>query len=443
MTPESGDRGTHRPHPSPEGTNPEQLTPLEARALEALDMDALVATASELIAFESWGGREVPIQEDVARRYRNAGLEVDCWELDLESLSRHPAVTAELTRERALGVVGRWGSGQGGPTLILNAHVDVVPAGEPERWTRAPFRGTVEGGRLWGRGAVDMKGALACALHAVTAVRDAGARLAGTVALHSVVGEEDGGLGTLATLVRGHTGDAAIVLEPTEGQVAPAQAGALSFRITLSGRAAHGALRTEGVNPIEHLERILRCLRDLETRRSARLQHPLFRDLPIPFAICVGRVEAGIWASTVPESLVLEGRYGVGIGESPNEARRELEEAVSAAAAEDPWLAHHPPDVTWWGARFEPAAIDPEHPLVTTLAGAAATATGRDPRITGMPYGADMHLLVNKGGIPTVLFGPGDIRHAHAPDESVALAELEEVARTLVLVILRFCGATG
>jgi acetylornithine deacetylase len=225
--------------------------------------------------------------------------------------------------------------------------------------------------------------------------------------------------------------------------VAPAQAGALSFRITLSGTAAHGALRSEGVNPIEHLDRILRCLRELETRRNARMQHPLFEAWAIPFAICVGRVEAGIWASTVPESLVLEGRYGIGIGESPDEARRELEAAVRAAAAEDPWLRLHPPEVTWWGARFEPAETDPGHPLVTTLAGAAASATGRTPRITGMPYGADMHLLVNQGGIPTVLFGPGDIRLAHAPDESVALAELEGVARSLVLMILRFCGTKG
>jgi acetylornithine deacetylase len=417
------------------------MTALEARALEALDMEALVATGSELIAFESWGGKEVAIQEEMARRYRSAGLEVDCWELDLAALSLHPAFSAELVRDRALGVVGRWGSGEG-PTLILNAHVDVVPAGELERWTRPPFQGTIEGGRLWGRGAVDMKGALSCALHAVTAIRRAGVRLSGTVALHSVVGEEDGGLGTLATLVRGHTGDAAIVLEPTEGQVAPAQAGALSFRITIPGRAAHGALRTEGENPIGHLDRIFQCLLELETRRNARLRHPLFDAWPVPFAICVGRVEAGVWASTVPESLVLEGRYGIGIGESPDAARQELEEAVRAAAGGDPWLALHPPEVTWWGARFEPAAIDPEHRLVTTLAGAATAATGHIPRITGMPYGADMHLLVNQGGIPTVLFGPGDIRVAHAPDESVAVADLEHVARTLVLMILRFCGTT-
>jgi acetylornithine deacetylase len=154
----------------------------------------------------------------------------------------------------------------------------------------------------------------------------------------------------------------------------------------------------------------------------------------------VGRVEAGVWASTVPESLVLEGRYGLGIGEDLAEARRELEVAVDAAAQEDAWLRSHPPEVTWWGARFEPAAIDPDHRLVTTLTSAATTATGRIPRITGMPYGADMHLLVNQGGIPTVLFGPGDIRVAHAPDESVAIADLEHVARTLVLTILRFCG---
>jgi len=439
-----GCRGLEGGH-DPSETAPAALAPsgnlstLEARLLEAVDLDLIVAIAAELLAFESCGGREVPIQAHIAQLYRAHGLEVDAWEIDLAELERHPAFGAELSRERALGVTGRWGSGQG-PTLILNGHVDVVPAGDEARWSVPPFQATVRDGRLWGRGAVDMKGSLACAVAAVHAVRAAGVHLDGTVLLHSVVGEEDGGLGTLAAIQRGHTGDAAIVLEPTRGHIAPAQAGALSFRIRIPGRAAHGAIRTEGENPIERLHLLYRALQRLEARRNARLRHPLFEGLAVPFAICVGRVEAGVWASTVPESLVLEGRYGLGIGEDLAEARRELEVAVDAAAQEDAWLRSHPPEVTWWGARFEPAAIPVDHALVTTLLGAATDATGQPPPVSGMPYGADMHLLVNHGATPTVLFGPGDIREAHAPDESVALAELHAVARTLALMIVRFCG---
>jgi acetylornithine deacetylase len=419
------------------------LTPLEARALAGIDARSIATLAAELMGFESCSGREVPIQERMADLYRTRGLDVDAWEIDLVRLASHPAFGAELPRERALGVVGRWGSGAG-PTLILNGHVDVVPAGDLDRWSVLPFRGTIRDGRLWGRGAVDMKGSLACALAAVVAVREAmvaaGLEPEGTVLLHSVVGEEDGGLGTLAAIERGHVGDAAIVLEPTSGAVAPAQAGALSFRIRIPGRAAHGAIRTEGENPIERLDLVLRALRGLETRRNDRLRHPLFADVPVPYAICVGRIEAGVWASTVPEALILEGRYGLGIGEDAGVARRELEAAVAGAAQEDAWLRTHPPEITWWGARFEPAAIPEDHPLVTTLVGAATDATGRRPPVAGMPYGADMHLLVNHGATPTVLFGPGDIRDAHAPDESVALVELEAAARTLALMILRFCG---
>lgn len=412
---------------------------LECAVLAAVDADALVATLGELVAFESWGGREVEIQEHVADRLRALGLDTDVWEIDLAALARDPSFGSEIERQRALGVAGSLGGG-GGPRLILNAHVDVVPAGEPERWTVPPFEATVRDGRVFGRGTADTKGGLACALHAVRALREAGVRLAGAVTIQSVAGEEDGGLGTLAAVLRGHTGDAAVVLEPTELAVAPAQAGALSFRITVPGRAAHGALRTEGVDPVERLGLIHGALRELERRRNERLAHPLYADQELPYPICVGRVRAGIWASTVAESLVMEGRYGVGVGESCDGARRELEAAVETAAGRDPWLRDHPPEVRWWGARYEPAAIPADHPVVSSLAASVAEVTGRRTPVRGMPYGADLHLLVNRGGTPGVLFGPGDVRCAHAPDESVPIAELVAATRALALTILRFCG---
>ena len=150
------------------------------------------------------------------------------------------------------------------------------------------------------------------------------------------------------------------------------------------------------------------------------MNHPLFVDYAIPFAICVGKIQAGIWASTVAEALVLEGRYGVGIGEDLDRARSELEAAVAETAIGDEWLQAHPPLVEWWGARFEPAAIPADHALVSILGSAFAEATGNVAPVRGMPYGADMHLLINQAGIPAVLFGPGDVRVAHAPDEFCA-----------------------
>jgi len=416
------------------------LTDDERRVLEAVDMDGLVATLCELIAFKSDGGREVAVQERMGALLAAAGMDVDTWEIDLPELKKHRAYAAEIERERALGVVGKSGRGHG-RSLILNGHVDVVPAGEPERWTVPPFAGTVRDGRVYGRGSADMKGGVCCALYAVRALRDAGVELDGSVLIQSVAGEEDGGLGTLAAIERGHTADAAIILEPTELAVAPAQGGALSFRITIPGRAAHGALRTEGVDPLEKFALVFNALRELERTRNERLRHPLYADYAVPYAICVGKVRGGVWASTVAETVMLEGRYGVGIGEDCDTARAGFERAVAEVAPHDAWLAEHPPVVEWWGARYEPADIPVDHPLVTTLGGAFGQVTGAPPRVRGMPYGADMHLLVHHGHTPTVIFGPGDVRTAHASDEFVPIAELEAATRTLALTVLRYCGA--
>ncbi len=418
------------------------LTDTERRVLEAVDMDGLVATLYDLIAFQSDRGQEIAVQERMATLLADAGMDVDLWEIDLPALAKHPAYAAEIERERAIGVVGKSGHGQG-RSLILNGHVDVVPAGEPGRWTVPPFAGTVRDGRVYGRGSADMKGGVCCALYAVRALHDAGVELDGSVLIQSVAGEEDGGMGTLAAIERGHTADAAIILEPTELIVAPAQGGALSFRITVPGLAAHGALRAEGVDPLERFQLVFGALRKLELARNERLRHPLYSDYEIPYAICVGKVRGGVWASTVAETVVLEGRYGVGIGEDCDTARAELEHAIATAARGDAWLAEHAPVVEWWGARYEPADIPVDHPLVTTLGGAFHHVTGATPRIQGMPYGADMHLLVHHGNTPTVIFGPGDVRTAHAPDEFVPIAELETATRALALTLLRFCNALG
>ena len=416
------------------------MTDVERRALDAIDLPALNETLVELIAFPSLGGQESPAQQHVAGTMEKLGLEVDRWPIDMDRMRRHPAYTAEIPRHHALGVVGRFGNGEPGKTLVLNGHIDVVPAGEPALWTISPWDATVRDGRVYGRGSADMKGGLCCALYAAHAIRRAGVKLRGAVVVQSVVGEEDGGVGTLAALDRGHTGDAAIVLEPTEMIVAPAQAGALNFRLTVPGQAAHGALRTEGISPFDKYLPLYSAMRECERRRNQNVTNPLFADYELPFALCIGKVSSGIWGSTEAESLTCEGRLGISPEENPADVRRTFERIVHDAGQRDPWLRDHPPLLEWWGAQFEPASIDPDHEIVSTLGGAHCAVTGQPPVVRGMPYGADMRLLVNEARIPTVLYGPGDIRRAHAPDEFVPVSDLVTVTRALVLTIVRFCG---
>ena len=294
-----------------------------------------------------------------------------------------------MEREEALGVVGWTGPParvSGGRDLLLNGHIDIVPAADESAWTTPPFEPTMRGGRVYGRGAADMKGGLSCALLAAKAIRDAGIRLRGRLAVTSVVGEEDGGTGTLATILRGHTADGAVVVEPTDLHIVPVQAGCLMFRLVVHGVPAHGCVREDGVSAVEKFLPLLGALRRLEAERcgaeqatppsgDARLRaavpgnprSPLFAGHRLPWPIEIGTVRAGDWASSVPETLVAEGRFGVAVGESLVAARREFEGAVTRAAADDPWLAAHPPVVEWWGGRFEPAVTDARDPVVTTL----------------------------------------------------------------------------
>lgn len=416
---------------------------LERQVLDAIDVEGLLSFLCRLIAVPSLGGEESPAQKLVAQQMERCGLDVDLWEIDLPRLRAHPAHSEEVNRTEALGVVGSMPGVSGSPRLILNGHVDVVPAGDPSRWSYPPWQGTLTDRHVYGRGAVDMKGGLCCALFAAKALRDAGVHLSGTLLVQSVVGEEDGGTGTLGALERGHRADGAIIMEPTGLEIVSTQAGALSFRLRVPGRAAHGSMRRAGINPIEKLGPLLEALRDLEDRRNAAVEHPMLAGYDLPYPISIGKVRAGNWASSVPEELVCEGRFGVAIGEDPAVARRQLEEAVGTVAARDPWLSQHPPTVEWWGGVFESCETSGDGPLVETLQSSIGSLTGSEPRLRGVTYGSDMRLLVNEGRIPCVLFGPGDVRRAHQTDEFVPIDDLILAVRSLALVAMRFCGESS
>jgi acetylornithine deacetylase len=371
---------------------------------------------------------------------RDKGMAVDVWELDFEGLKAHPAYSAEVDRGEGLGVVGTVGQSAGGRDLILNGHVDVVPPGDPDSWSLSPWDGRVADGRVWGRGALDMKGGLVAGLFAADAIQKAGVRLKGRLVLQSVIGEEDGGVGTLAAVQRGYRADGAVIMEPTGLTICTSQAGALNFRVTVRGKSAHGCVREEGVSAIEKFELVHKELLALETRRNHNCSDPLFGDFPIPFPLSVGTIEGGDWASTVPDWVRVEGRYGVAPNEEIGSAEEAFRDALARAGEKDVWLRENPPVLEWWGGRFLPARVSEDEAIVAALRDAARELDKVEVPLKGVTFGSDMRLLVREGRTPTVLFGPGDVRGAHVVDESVSVEELETVAKTLALTALRFCG---
>ncbi|GAA2544661.1 ArgE/DapE family deacylase [Streptomyces levis] len=414
----------------------------EAAALAEIDEAALARTLQELIAVPSVTGSaaESELQHQLAGRLEWLGLETDLWSMDLPALRAHPDFPGtEAPRDEAWGLVGTTPDGGDGPTLVLQGHVDVVPPGDRTAWDGDPFVPRVTGDVVHGRGACDMKAGIAAHLAALGAIRAAGIRLRGRVAAHFVVGEEDGGLGAFGTLQRGHRGDACVIAEPTAGTLITANAGALTFRVTVPGRAAHASSRERGVSAIDAYLPLHRALARLETARNAD-PDPLLAEYPIPYALSVGTVRSGDWASSVPDLLVAEGRLGVRLDEDPADARRALEECVAEACAADPWLRAHPPAVTWPGGQFAPGRLPDGHALPGVLRGAwSDTAGGPALRERGATYGSDLRLYT-AAGIPTLQFGPGDIQVAHSAGERVSIRETVAVARALVVGVLRTVG---
>jgi len=411
----------------------------------AVDPGRILVDLERLVRIPSVTGSEEVIQSEMERLLEELGLATRRIETDPIALARDPDFPgAEMPRSSLPVVIGRIGP-TGGRRILLVGHVDVVPIGDPAHWTVDPWGATRRDGRLYGRGACDMKGGLAAILGAVRAVigadgrsrRQRGGDLRAELVVISVPSEEDGGQGMLAAIrgiaptADGATGDAAVITEPTGLDVVIAHAGAITFRLDVPGRAAHASVRREGVSALDNLSYLVRALDADERRRNAAETDPLMTAIGLPYPTIVGTVAGGDWPSTVMDRVIAEGRYGVRLGQTWREAEVELREAIDAACDDDPFLRDHRPTLEISGGRFSSARMPGDHPLPVGLANAAEAALGRRPAMIGVPYGADMRLLVNEGRTPTVIYGPGDIRVAHAADEWTPLDQVVDCARTL------------
>ncbi|MDW5596850.1 M20/M25/M40 family metallo-hydrolase [Conexibacter stalactiti] len=398
----------------------------------------------------------------LGRRYGELGLRCETVASDPE----RPNLVAVLE-----------GSG-GGRSLILNGHVDTVPPVRRETWAMAdPWTPERRDGRLYGLGATDMKSGVTAAWLAVRALREAGVALAGDLLVQCVVGEEQmqHTLGTSAVLDAGFDGrrpasggDAepavgAIVLEPSSSprplSLSTTSAGNWVFRVTVRGRATHAGNRASairaggegaalGVNAVEKGLLLVRALLELEQEWGQTRSHPAFA--PGFFAINPGSFHAD---AGTPSPAYLADRAEFDVlawyppDADPEAVRGELEQHLQVAAELDPWLRVNPPAVEWLG-NWPPASTAWEEPHVQALARAHERVTGdavaapSAANPSGFPAVTDASFL-EAAGIPTVVYGPGDLRRAHAADEHVALAEIVTCAAAVALAAIDFCGLAG
>jgi acetylornithine deacetylase len=416
--------------------------------------DALVELLSALIAFDTRAPGpdleprdEAALQAYLVDRLRAAGLDVEVWEPDAAALPKngYGVLPGYHFHGRPQLVARKAGSG-GGRSLLFNGHVDVVTPEPVERWTSDPFTATVRDGRVYGRGACDMKGGVAAMVLAAEVLMELGVGLRGDLLVNTVTDEESTAAGSLACVAHGVAADGAIIPEPTDLTAWLGTRGSLMPEITVAGRAGHAGFPhehwTDGgpVNAIEKTHVVLAALQALreEWRERRDTQHEWLRTgtiVPTSF-------DAGQWIVSYPAAATLRCHVQYLPAQAAADGTggpvvREIEERVRAAAGADPWLAANPPSFVWHGD--VPAAfVEPDTPIAATTLDAMA-ACGLDREIAARTTWFD-GATFTRAGTPAIGLGPGSIAQAHAVDEYVPIDELVRAAQVLAVAAVRFCG---
>ncbi len=384
-----------------------------------------------LVAAPSTVGREQEAQEVVERELKRLGLEVERLPIPDGIGEDSLAGVLQTSYDTRGDVIGRLG-GDKGPSLLLNGHIDVVPADQPDLWTSPPFEARRDGDRLYGRGAGDMKGGFAMAtlaLDALLAVEPEA--IGGSLTFLSVIEEECTGNGTLAAARAAVLADAVILPEPTGLDMLLAGVGIVWLDVVLDGKSAHAESADRAVNPVDLALTVVDALRGLEREMNAEIE-PSMRGVEHPYNINIGMFEAGDWRSSVPAQATLGLRIGHPTSWSTADAISRVSRAIDAI--DDAWLRDHPPTLRPAGFRAKGYAMPADDPLARRLAEAHRSAHGDTAAAIAMASTTDARLYLNDFDVPALCYGP--VAHdIHGIDESVELSSIVAGARTLARFI--------
>jgi acetylornithine deacetylase len=438
------------------------LSDLERSVCEAIadGREGLVELAATLIAFDTTARevgdpprQEAALQQHLANRLAAAGAEIDLFEPDAEALAGAPLVPEGLDFAGRPQLIATLRGSGGGQSLLFNGHIDVV-SGEPRaEWTRDPFAPEVRDGRLYGRGACDMKGGIAAMTLAATTIAEAGVTLGGDLIVATNTDEESSGAGGSALVRRGLTADAGIVTEPTDFRTWIACRGSEYGVVRVPGRPGHAEVRHPdwrrggAVNAIEKAGVVLEAIAALRARWAAdeRFRHPV---LSVP-SLLPTVVSGGEWPVTYPAFCELT----IAVMYLPMQAdadgwgsavREQVTEWIVRECARDDWLAEHPPQINWWSNGVMPMELPESEPVVGTMLDASAD-LGLLRQLGGLDSWYDGATYTTLAGIPSIGYGPPGFDPdgatvAHTIDEYVPVDGLVACAQALAVAALRFCG---
>jgi acetylornithine deacetylase len=418
------------------------LTKLEQTVMEQVDQRfaSSIDFLQAMVHQPSILGNEKGVQDVVYQRLQEIGLKPESWDFDLETLRQHPNFgPLDLSYQGRPNVTAVWQAAvSGGKSAIFNGHTDVVSAEPLINWTHDPFGAEIVGEWMYGRGSADMKGGVAAMILAVEAVQAAGISLRGDVTLEVVIEEECTGNGTLACVLKGLKGDAAIVPESHGLTSSLATVGVIWFRVKTRGRASHALAAESAVNAIEKMIPMITSLRQLEAEMNAEPRHPYYKDLPHPINLNIGVIRSGDWPSTVPSTCTLECRLSCQPGSSVADTQERVRRAVKKATLGDTWLQENPPEVEFFGFRAEPSVVDTTSGAMLTLADCHQAVVGNPLAFYPSTATTDERFFLNNLGIPATCYGPIGER-IHAGEERVFIPSILLSAKVMALFLLRWC----
>lgn len=417
---------------------------MRAAIMRAVDQgfDDQVALTAELVKFPSVRGAEHTAQDFLAAAMQERGWSVDRWRIDVEAISHLPGFSpVHADYANAFNLVGSLRADRPkGRSLILNGHIDVVPVGPLDMWTRPPFSPDIAEGWMHGRGSGDMKAGLVGCIAALDALARLGWRPAADVHVQSVVEEECTGNGALACLARGYRAAAAIIPEPMWNRLIRAQVGVLWFQVHVRGIPVHVREAGSGANAIEAAYEIMQALHGLEERwNEPARRHPLFAGEAHPINLNIGRIAGGDWPSSVPAWCTFDVRVALYPGQAIAEAKREIEETIRAAARANRFLANAPPEIVYHGFEAEGYVLAQDEEATATLRAAHQASFGTPLAELASTATTDARFFGLYAGIPALVYGPR-AESIHGFDERVDLDSVRRVTQAIALFIAEWCG---
>ena len=406
-----------------------------------------LAFLSDLTAHASTRGNEQGAQDVMAEALAARGYTVDRWQIDVDDIRDLPGFSPIAGKyDDAVNVVGSHRSTtQKGRSLILNGHIDVVPAGPLDMWDTPPFAPRIENGWMYGRGAGDMKAGLAANLFALDALRACGFAPAADVFVQSVVEEECTGNGALACLQRGYKADAVLIPEPFAESLVTSQVGVIWFQVHLKGLPTHVAYAGAGANAIEAAVPIIAALREMEARwNEDAKRHADFAHVHHPLNLNIGKIEGGDWASSVPAWCVFDARWGLFPGQDIETVKAEITSVIFEAARTSDFLSNNMPEIVFDGFQAEGYALSADRSAAAAQAiGTLEAAHGavNDTALDRIAITAttDARFFGLYADTPALVYGPR-AEAIHGFNERVEIESIRRVTKATALFIADWCG---